>query len=556
MTVEKIKRDSDYLRGTLVSELAEKSAAFAEDSTQILKFHGVYQQDDRDRRRGADRDYVMMVRASIPGGVLSAEQYLVADELSDWVGDGTLRITSRQGLQWHQVRKGSLRPMIWTLNQSLVTTFGACGDVVRNVVACPGPSTAGLDLSGWAGRLADRFRPRTNAYYEVWIDGARTVSAEATGDAGTVEPIYGSGYLPRKFKVGIAASGDNCVDVYTHDVGLIAVAESDGSLVGFTVLVGGGQGRSHNQPETYSRLADPLTTVPPADVLDVVETVVTIVRDHGDRTDRKQARLKYLIDRWGPDRFRTEVEKRLGWSLPEAEPVEKMSVRDHFGWHRSDDSWWLGVHVENGRISDAADKRLRTALLAIADRFRPEFRFTPQQNVLLSGFADRDREPVDRILADHGIVPANRLAAVVRDSMACVALPTCALALTDAERALPEVARSIAEVLADIGLDEEEIGLRMTGCPNGCARPYSTEIGLVGHRRGRYDIHLGGARDGTRLNDLFLESVPTGSVAEALRPLLAAFASGREQGETFGDFVHRHGLDWFKAASMAGKTSS
>lgn len=546
MSVEDIKRDSDHLRGSLVAELAEDTDAFAEDSTQILKFHGVYQQDDRDNRKGADRDYVMMVRASIPGGVLSAEQYLVADGLADWVGNGTLRITSRQGLQWHQVRKGSLRPLIWTLNQSLVTTLGACGDVVRNVVACPAPpDRSAPNLTEWAARLAERFRPRSNAYYEIWIDGARTVTAETNPD-GPTEPVYGDSYLPRKFKIGIAASGDNCVDVYTHDVGLVPVLGSTGNLEAFTVLVGGGQGRSHNKPETYPRLADPLTTVSPADVADVVETVVAIQRDHGEREDRKQARLKYLLDRWTLTRFRTEVELRLGWRLPDPDPVEEMGHGDHFGWHPSDDGWWLGVHVENGRISDTREHRLRTALAKIAEEYRPQFRFTPQQNLLLAGFADQDRARVDTILADHKVVPPDGLAKVVRDSMACVALPTCGLALTDAERALPDVIRAIAAALSDVGLEDEEIGVRMTGCPNGCARPYSTEIGLVGHRRGRYDIHVGGARDGTRLNTLLVESVPAGSIAETLRPLFAAFATERDPGETFGDYVHRNGVDRYQ----------
>ena len=537
-TLEDIKADSDYLRSVLSAELAEATDAFSDDAAQVLKFHGIYQQDDRDRRQGRDRDYVMMVRASIPGGVVSAEQYLVADGLADWIGNGTLRVTSRQGLQWHQVRKGSLRPLVWTLNQSLVTTFGACGDVVRNTVACPSPESDGLGLGVWATRIAEHFRPRTSAYYEVWIDGARTLSANAaTTD---VEPIYGQTYLPRKFKIGIAAPGDNCVDVFTHDIGLVAVAAADGSLAGFTVLAGGGQGRSHNQPDTFPRLADPLTTIPPGRLLEVLEGVVSIQRDHGNRTDRRHARLKYLIENWGFDRFRSELDRVVGTALPPAEPTGALSHVDHFGWRRqADDAWFYGLPIESGRIADSARGATRTALAAIAERIRPEFRFTAQQNLLLCGITHDDRVEVDAILRDNGVRSGIDLAPVVRNAMACVALPTCALALTGAERALPDVVADLAATLESLGLGSDEIVVRMTGCPNGCARPYSTEIGLVGHRKDRYDIHLGGARDGTRLNRLFAESVRSGEIVGRLSPVLASYASGRLVGETFGDYCER-----------------
>jgi len=547
MSLETLKSESDFLRGSLVHDLAQDSSGIGDDSAQILKFHGIYQQDDRDLRQGRDRDYVFMVRASLPGGVLSAEQYLVSDGLADQVGDGTLRITTRQGLQWHHVRKGSLRPLIETLNRSLVTTLGACGDVVRNVVACPAPETGNtkLQLSRWAQRIAERFRPRTRAYYEIWIDGARTVSAESDA-AETVEPLYGSTYLPRKFKIGIARPGDNCVDVHTHDVGLVPVVEG-GSIEGVTVLAGGGQGRSHNRPDTYPRLAEALTTVPPAQAVDVVEAIVKIQRDLGEREDRKQARLKYLIDRWGDERFRAEVEERLGWDLPEPFVIGAMGHSDHFGWHRTDTSWFCGVHIENGRIADTPHRQLRTGLRTVVQRYRPEVRLTPNQNALLVGISADDRAVIDQILSDHGVVPAHEVRPVIRNSMACVALPTCGLALTDAERALPAVIRDISGVLDSLGLGDDGIGVRMTGCPNGCARPYSTEIGLVGHRRGRYDIHLGGARDGTRLNELFVESVPAESLGETLRPLFSAYAGERLAGETFGGYLNRVGLDRFQS---------
>jgi len=480
-----------------------------------------------------------MVRASIPGGSLSGEQYLVCDELADWVGDGTLRITSRQGLQWHHIRKGGLRGLVWTLNQSLVTTLGACGDVVRNVVSCPMPRGDGLDLSAWAGRLARHFRPRTEAYWEIWIDGERTISAHpSTG--GEVEPVYGETYLPRKFKIGLAAFGDNCVDVHTHDVGLVPLGDGEA----FTVLVGGGQGRSHNRPDTYPRLADPFTTVATGDVLDVVEAIVCVQRDHGDRTDRKHARLKYLVDSWGLAEFRAAVQRHLGRPLPQAEAPRWASHTDHLGWHpETGGRWILGIPVENGRIADQGGLSLRSGLREVVDRFRPEVLLTPQQNLLLSGIASADRAPVDALLASHAIPTAQSIPLVIRDAMACVALPTCGLALSDAERALPALIREMQATLDDLGLGGESIGVRMTGCPNGCARPYSTEIGLVGRRRACFDVHLGGAADGTRLNELAFEVVPADRIISSLRPVLLAWRDERTSGESFGDFCHRLGSE-------------
>ncbi len=549
MSIETIKQESDGLRGSLAAELLAGGDRFGDADSQLLKFHGIYQQDDRNHRAGSDRDYVFMVRAAVPGGVLSAEQYLVCDDMADWVGDGTTRITSRQGLQWHHIRKGSLRPMVWALNQSLVTTLGACGDVVRNIVACPAPDLGrtGIDLAGHASLLADRFRPASRGYWEIWVDGERTVSAEAPAGADD-EPIYGDAYLPRKFKIGIAYPGDNCVDAYTNDVGVVPVLDrvpgnGPGKLTGFTVLVGGGQGRSHNRPSTYPRLADPLATVAPDRLGDLIEAVVRVQRDHGDRTDRKQARLKYLVDRWGLPAFRTAVEEQFGEPLPPAKLLAWDSHADHLGWHRQDDDrWYLGLPVPAGRIADQGDRRLRTALRTIADEHRTEIRFTPQQNVLLAGVPATDRRVIDEILIGHGVLQAAAIAPVVRNAMSCVALPTCGLALTDAERSFPEIMAGLDRTLGEVGLPGHPVDVRIVGCPNGCARPYSTEIGFVGRRKGAYDIHLGGAADGTRLNELFAELVPVGALSSTLRPLLADYATDRGAGETFGDWCHRQGI--------------
>lgn len=548
MSVETIKAESDLLRGSLLAELAHTDPFFVEENVQVLKFHGIYQQDDRDVRRGRDRDYVFMVRAAVPGGVLSGEQYLVADELADWVGDGTIRITSRQGFQWHRVRKGSLKPMLWLLNQSLVTTLGACGDVVRNTVACPAQIDPVFDPGDWAARIATTFRPRTAAYWEIWLDGERVLSAHPADGEDEAEPIYGATYLPRKFKIGVASSGDNCIDVYINDIGILPVSNASGDLTGFTILVGGGQGRSHNNPDTYPRLASPFTTVEPEKLIDVVRTIVEVQRDNGNRADRKQARLKYLIDSWGLGPFRASVEERLGFSLPPAQPAVWHNYTDHFGWfQQTNGDWALGIAVETGRIRDNSDKLLRSGLREIVHRFLPEIRLTAQQNLLIGNVDEGDRTAIDEILSKHFISSAESLPPVVRDAMACVALPTCGLALTEAERVLPNTIEGIHELLLELGLEREAVSIRMTGCPNGCARPYTSEIGLVGRRKGVFDIHLGASADGTRLNDLVFELVPFGGVNQILHPLLRSWGQDRALGETFGDFCHRMGPDSLRA---------
>lgn len=532
MSVETIKGRSRYLRGSIAQELGTQEPSFGEESGQVLKFHGIYQQDDRDLRKGGDRTHILMVRAALPGGRLSAEQYLVADELADLVGDGTLRITSRQGLQWHRVGKADLAALIWTLNQSLVTTLGACGDVVRNVVACPDPRAPQV-LEEVAVELAERFQPRTSSYWELWVDGERAVSAVEGGE--DVEPVYGSHYLPRKFKIGIASPGDNCIDLLTHDLGFVPVED------GWVVTVGGGQGKSPTRDDTYPRLADPLATVSRSEIGEVAEAVVTVQRDWGERSDRKRARLKYLIDTWGLPRFRRAVEERLGWDLPEPEPIGWTSHADHLGWH---DTGSLGVAVESGRISGG----FRQALAAVVERHRPDLRFTPQQNLVITGLPFESRREVARELG-VGLPTLSTVA------MACVALPTCGLALTDAERALPQVTGELEGVLTGLGLAETVVTVRMTGCSNGCARPYTSEIGLVGRRRGRYDIHLGAAPDGTRLGEPMFESVRLEEVVATLEPLLAAW---RDESDaiTFGDFCYRLGRSGLVALSDTAGAAS
>ncbi len=541
---EEVKRAGRGLRGSISSAIRDPDPSFSEDDATILKFHGVYQQDDRDvrterRSRGLGQDWIFMVRAAVPGGVLTPAQYLVLDTLADEVGNGTLRITTRQGVQWHHIRKEGLRPLLATLNRHLVTTLAACGDVVRNVVSCPAPLPGRAELTETARLLADHFRPRTRAYYEVWVDGERAVTAE---EATMTEPIYGESYLPRKFKIALAHPGDNCVDVYSNDVGVIPVL-GDGPRPGYTILVGGGLGRAHNKPETYPRLADPFCRVETDALTAVITAIVTVQRDHGNRSDRSHARLKYLIDDWGLERFRAEVEERLGRRLDPPVTPAWTSGDDHLGWHRAaDGSWFLGLAVENGRVVDADQSRLRTALRTAVADLEPTITLTPQQNIVLGGLDDSRRDELERILDTHAVPLPHRVPVTIRHAMACVALPTCGLAVTDAERSLPRVARRLHAELVDLGLESDTVRVRMTGCPNGCARPYTAEIGLVGRRKGRYDLHLGADAIGSRLNVLVAEAVPEDEIVPTLRPLLEAYRSDRLNGEGFGDFCHRTGI--------------
>ncbi|HWB71879.1 MAG TPA: NADPH-dependent assimilatory sulfite reductase hemoprotein subunit [Egibacteraceae bacterium] len=550
--VERIKAAGDLLRGTLAEELDNGEDRFGGDSTQLLKFHGIYQQDDRDVRkerakRGLGPDHSCMVRASIPGGRLSAEQYLVMDRLADDVGNGTLRVTTRQGIQYHFTRKGDLRTLIGTLNANLVTTLAACGDVVRNLMCCPAPlaDRERADLQHLTRQLSRHLKPATPAYWQLWVDGERAASAVAPPDQeGEVEPLYGPTYLPRKFKVGLAYPGDNCVDVYTHDIGIVPRIARD-QVESFTILVGGGLGMTHNKPSTYPRLGDPLCVVPPAELLDTVKAIIGIQRDHGDRRDRKHARLKYLVAEWGLQRFKAELEQRLGRPVEPADPgaLDWERTDDHLGWHpQQDGRWFLGVRIQNGRVEDG-QVRLRAGLRRIVERFRPEIRFTPRQDVLLCGIREGDRPAVEAELRAHRIPLVTELAPVARHALACPALPTCGLALAEAERVFPAVVDRLQTELESLGLAEEAIHVRMTGCPNGCARPYSTEIGLVGRGHDKYTVFLGGDAHGTRLNAPYADHVALDDVVDLLRPLLAAYRHERRDRETFGDYCHRVGAE-------------
>ena len=544
---EQLKAASNGLLGPIAQELRNDAEKFSGEAASLLKFHGVYQQDDRDVRRergrlGLDRDYLCMVRAGIPGGVLSAEQYLAMDRLADKLGNGTLRVTTRQGLQYHFTRKGDLADLIGALNEHLVTTLAACGDVVRNVMCCPAPpaNAAQAEVQRQALALSKALKPQTSAYWQLWVDGERAVSSQEPKRP--VDPLYGDTYLPRKFKIAFAFPGDNCVDLYTNDVGIVPTIRGD-KVTAYTLVVGGGLGMTHNNAATYPRLATPLGAVAPDRLLDAVKAIVTVHRDHGDRTDRKHARLKYVVEEWGIEAFRHEVEQRLGWTLGEAADLRWDATDDHLGWRRQiDGTWTYGVRIGSGRIEDNGVP-LRTALREVVERFATGIRFTPRQDALLTDIAPADRDAVVATLHDHGVALVDEIAPVERHALACPALPTCGLALAEAERALPDLLGGVQFQLATLGLGGEAVHIRMTGCPNGCARPYSTEVGIVGRGKDHYTVYLGGNAEGTRLNVEYVDRVPVAKVAEVLAPVLAAFEHERLPEEVFGDYCDRIGVD-------------
>lgn len=544
--VETIKEQSNGLRGGLAAALRSDSDHFEEVEKQLVKFHGSYQQDDRDQRKGG-KTYSFMIRSKLPGGRLTAEQYLLHDEIADRYGQSTLRITTRQDFQIHGVIKRDLQATIRALNESLITTLGACGDVVRNVVFSPAPATKPYEheIERIAGEISRRFLPRTRAYHEIWLDGEKITGEDEPADEN--DPIYGKAYLPRKFKIGIAYPGDNSIDVYAQDVGLIALVE-DGRLVGFNLLAGGGLGMTHKKSDTFPRLADPVCFVTPEEAIAVIEQIVLIHRDYGDRSNRRHARLKYVIHEWGLDRFKDELQTRLGYPLKPIRPTRPLKLELYLGWHAlGEGRYYLGISVENGRIKDEGNLRLKSGLREIVSRFRPSVSLTPNQDILLTDLREEDRPVIDSILEDYGIRQAHELSNVQKYSMACPALPTCGLAISEAERALPGVIDELEETLEELGLADERLTVRMTGCPNGCARPYVADIGFVGRSLDQYTVYVGGRADGTRLNQLFQDLVPLPDLVSTLRPLLELYARERIPEESFGDFCNRAGIDTLRS---------
>jgi sulfite reductase (ferredoxin) len=537
--VESAKRQGRHLRGTIAEQLHDGGSHFEGDDVTLLKFHGTYQQDDRDARKrrdeSAEKAFAFMVRVALPAGALDADQYLALEEVADRWANGTLRVTTRQGFQFHGVLKRDLKATIAEVNHHLMTTLAACGDVSRNVMGCPAPVDDEVHqaVRAAARGIAQRLRPASKAYHEIWLDGEKQVSTEEQ------EPFYGDVYLPRKFKTGVALATDNCVDIWSQDVGLVAIA-SGRTITGFNVLVGGGLGMTHHKADTTARLAQPLGFVTTEHAVEAVRIVASIFRDHGNRADRRHARLKYLLAEWGMERFRAEFARRA--EFPLAPPVELPSLpyHDHLGRHRQPDGrWFYGVFVQSGRITDTGGQRLKTALHEIVVRLRPGVRLTGQQNVLLTDLDDAGVKAVEATLREHGVTPAQELSAARRFSMACPALPTCGLAVADSERAIPELLDRFEAELSALGLRDEPLTIRMTGCPNGCARPYTADIAFVGRSLGLYNVYVGGGLGGDRVVDLFRADVRLDELVDAVRPLLVRWAAERAPGEGLSDFYQR-----------------
>jgi sulfite reductase (NADPH) hemoprotein beta-component len=537
---EGLKENNPLLAGTIPSTLADTSTdRFSDDDYEFLKFHGIYQQDDRDKRKVA-KQFIFMVRTKFPGGAISAAQYRACDRLASDYGNGTLRITTRQDFQFHGVVKAGLRQTMKGLNEALITTIAACGDVERNVMAPPTPATSAVveRVIEDARRLSKALSPVTRAYHEIWLEG-REIDFGEQEKRSFSDPLYGKHYLPRKFKTALAIPPLNDVDIFTNDMGFVVIVEND-QVLGYNLLAGGGLGMSHGNAQTFPRLADALGFLCPEHLEAVAKAVVSIHRDFGDRTNRKHARLKYVLAERGVDWCRKEVEQRAGVKLDPVRPFTFTKQGDLLGWHQqANGKWFLGLFVENGRIKDTDGYRLKTGLRAAIERFQPDVRLTPSQNILLVNVAPQDREGLERVLADHGILAEPRFSRTRLASMACPALPTCGLALAESERALPDIVTRLEQLLAELGLQNDEIIVRMTGCPNGCARPYTAEIAFVGKAPNKYQIYVGGNEASTRLNRLFKDTVKVEEITNELRPALARYAQERAPGERFGDWAAR-----------------
>jgi sulfite reductase (NADPH) hemoprotein beta-component len=550
---ERIKEASDYLRGTLAEGLREEiTGAIVEDDQQLVKFHGMYLQDDRDlrserTRKKMEKAFAFMIRVRIPGGVLTPSQWLALDQVARDYGNGTMRLTTRQTVQLHGIIKSNLKATLRRIDAVLLNSIAACGDVNRNVMCGANPEqgqahAAALEL---ARAVSDHLTPRTPAYREIWLDGERI----AGGEDEVVEPIYGKTYLPRKFKVVVAVPPSNDVDVFAHDLGYIAILDGKGGVTGWNVTVGGGMGMTHGEPDTYPRTADVMGFCATKDVVAIAAAVVTVQRDWGDRLNRKHARLKYTIEDRGLDAFRAEVERRAGVKFESPKPFTFTSTGDRYGWSDgADGQSHLTLFVQNGRLLDNAHAKQLSALRQIAQSHDGNFRITPNQNLIVANIPAERRTEIHWMAKEAGLLAP--WSGLRRNSMACVALPTCGLALAESERYLPDLMTALDERLAAHRLSADDIVIRMTGCPNGCARPYLAEIGLVGKGPGRYNLYLGAAFDGSRMNKLYAEDLEHGAIVAALDPIFAAYAAGRQKGEHFGDFTIRAG---FVAATGNGR---
>ncbi|AMA53853.1 assimilatory sulfite reductase (NADPH) hemoprotein subunit [Bacillus inaquosorum] len=543
--VERIKKESDYLRGTLKEVMLDRiSAGIPDDDNRLMKHHGSYLQDDRDLRNERQKQklepaYQFMLRVRMPGGVSTPEQWLVMDDLSQKYGNGTLKLTTRETFQMHGILKWNMKKTIQTIHSALLDTIAACGDVNRNVMCASNPYQSEIhsEVYEWSKKLSDDLLPRTRAYHEIWLDEERVA-----GTPEEVEPMYGPLYLPRKFKIGIAVPPSNDIDVFSQDLGFIAIVE-DGKLIGFNVAIGGGMGMTHGDTATYPQLAKVIGFCRPEQLYDIAEKTITIQRDYGNRSVRKNARFKYTVDRLGLETVKEELENRLGWSLEEAKPYHFDHNGDRYGWVEGiKDKWHFTLFVEGGRVTDYDDYKLMTGLREIAKVHTGEFRLTANQNLIIANVSSDKKNEISALIEQYGLTDGKHHSALRRSSMACVALPTCGLAMAEAERYLPTLLDKVEEIIDENGLRDQEITIRMTGCPNGCARHALGEIGFIGKAPGKYNMYLGAAFDGSRLSKMYRENIGEEDILSELRVLLSRYAKERDEGEHFGDFVIRAGI--------------
>ncbi|MBT2700569.1 assimilatory sulfite reductase (NADPH) hemoprotein subunit [Bacillus sp. ISL-40] len=545
--VEGIKERSNYLRGTLKEVMLDRiSAGIPDDDNRLMKHHGSYLQDDRDLRNERQKQklepaYQFMLRVRLPGGVASPDQWLVMDELADKYGNGTLKLTTRETFQMHGILKWNMKSTIQGIHNALMDTIAACGDVNRNVMCTSNPYQSELhaEVYEWSKKLSNDLLPRTRAYHEIWLDEEKVAG---TPEIDEVEPMYGPLYLPRKFKIGIAVPPGNDIDVFSQDLGFIAIVEDD-MLIGFNVAIGGGMGMSHGDKATYPQLAKVIGFCKPDQLYDIAEKTITIQRDYGNRSVRKNARFKYTVDRLGLETVKAELEHRLGWTLDEAKPYHFDHNGDRYGWVKGvNGKWHLTLFIEGGRVADSDDYKLKTGLREIAKIHTGDFHLTGNQNVIITNVSTQKKKKIDDLIEQYGLTDGKHASALRRSSMVCVALPTCGLAMAEAERYLPSLISKIETIVEENGLSDKEITIRMTGCPNGCARHALGEIGFIGKAPGKYNMYLGAAHDGSRLSKMYRENIGEEDILNELQVLLPRYAKEREDGEHFGDFVIRAGV--------------
>jgi len=545
--IEKIKVESDGLRGTIVQSLHnEITGAISEDDQALIKFHGMYQQDDRDRRderaeKKLERLYSFMIRLRLPGGFLTPEQWIATHNIAGENTTGVIKITTRQTLQLHGLFKSKIKPTIQAFNSVKLDSIATCGDINRNVLCSSHPKQSEIhqEVFEYADKISQLLMPKTRAYYEIWLDEEKLLDKKQEED-----PLYQDRYLPRKFKIGIVIPPNNDIDVLANDIGLIAIIEKN-KLKGFNIAIGGGLSTTHGNPETYARLASVIAFVEPGEkALKAIYEILTIQRDYGNRSDRKLARLKYTVDRMGTEWFRKELERRIGFDLEDPKPFSFSDRKDYYGWEQNHEGlWYYTVFVENGRVLDDEKVALKSALLEVAKTGKANFRFTCNQNVILSDIKKEDKKVIQEILERFQIIDHTDNASVIRkNSMACVAFNTCPLALAEAQRYLPTLITRIEPILAKHQLSDEDIIIRMTGCPNGCGRAYVAEIGFVGTSYGRYNLHIGGDHYGLRLNKIYRENLDEPAILQELDDLLGSFTKERKKKESFGDFAVRKQL--------------